>query len=230
MLKGTSAFILVVLLLPACAAAQADEDLIINPRLKGGIGSVTFFHKSKIVRRDTMPPGWWDNRERRTHGVKDYVPPDAPPTALLITGMVPDPSRRWVVAVTRDEEEFRSAFPEYRRLVAEGRRREAAQVLHIARGMAVSTKVTGFWGNEKTRDLPEKVGSFFFEFDMMAFRKHGGCLTFLSYEPKRGNDTVDFGYGIGETVHGVLMIEEQPAADGGKPEYTMRIVKARVME
>lgn len=56
------------------------------------------------------------------------------------------------------------------------------------------------------------------------------CLTFLSYEPKPGDDIVDFGYGISETVHGVLIIEEQPAQDGGRPEYTMRIIKAHVTD
>lgn len=222
--------VLVVLFIPQYAMGQKDEDLIINPQLKGGVGALPFFGSTKIVKGDTMPPGWRENRTPKKYKMSDYVPPDAPPVALLITGMVPDPSRRWVVAVTRDEEEFQRVFPEYRRLMAEGNRREASQVLHIAKGMAVSTKVTGFWGGKKTKDMPEKVGSFFFELDMMAFRKHGGCLTFLSYEPKPGDDIVDFGYGIGETVHGVLMIEEKPAEDGGKPEYKMRVIKAQVTE
>lgn len=78
--------------------------------------------------------------------------------------------------------------------------------------------------------MPEKVGSFFYELLMIELENRGGCLTFLSYDPKPGDDIVDFGHGLEDTVRGVLMIEEQPAPDGGKPEYTMRIIKARVTE
>ena len=107
---------------------------------------------------------------------------------------------------------------------------EAGQVLLVCSSIGVSTKVESFWGGKKTRDMPEKAGSFFFEFSMLAFRDWGGCLTFLSYEPKPGDDVVDFGYGLSDTIHGVLMIEQQPTKEGERPKYTMKIIKAKVTQ
>jgi hypothetical protein len=216
--------------LPAVLESQDEEYLIINPKLKGKLGALPFFGEGKIVRSDTMPPGWRENRPHKVYKMSDYIPPDAPPHGLLITGIVPDATKRYVVAITKDEEEFRRAFPEYKRLVAEGRRQAAGGILCVSRRISVSEKVEGFWGGKKTRDMPEKVGSFFYELLMIEFKNRGGCLTFLSYEPKPGDDIVDFGHGLEDIVRGVLMIEEHPAPDGGKPEYTMRIIKARVTE
>jgi len=219
-----------VFVFPAALEAQGVEDLIINPKLKGTLGALPFYGEGKIVRSDTMPPGWRENRPRKVYKMSDYIPPDAPPHGLLITGIVPDAARRYVVAITKDEEEFRRAFPEYKRLVAEGKRQEAGGILCISTRIAVSEKVEGFWGGKKTRDIPEKVGSFFYELLMIEFKNRGGCLTFLSYDPKPGDDIVDFGNGLDDTIRGILMIEEQPALEGGKPEYTMRIIKAMVTE
>jgi hypothetical protein len=217
-----------IMVLPAVLEAQDEENLIINPKLKGGLGALNLL-ASKIVRRDTMPPGWRGEKSTKFR-MSEIIPPDAPPHGLLITGIVPDATKRYVVAITRDEDEVRRAFPEYKRLVAEGKHQEAGGVLCISTRIAVSEKVEGFWGGQKTRDMPEKVGSFFCELLMIEFKNRGGCLTFLSYDPKPGDDIVDFGHGLEDTIRGVLMIEEQPAVEGGKPEYTMRIIKARVTE
>ena len=225
-------FVIIIIgaiLLSSPMFAEEEESLIINPKLKGGLGSLPFVGDTRPVRVDTMPPGWKPQKVTKVN-YGDYIPPNAPPSDLLITGMVPDGTRRYVVAVTKDEAEFQRAFPEYKRLIAEGKYREAGQVLLVCSSIGVSTKVESFWGGKKTRDMPEKVGSFFFEFSMLAFRDWGGCLTFLSYEPKPGDDVVDFGYGLSDTIHGVLMIEQQPTKEGERPKYTMKIIKAKVTQ
>jgi hypothetical protein len=218
-----------VIFLSSPLLAEEEESLIINPKLKGGLGSLPFVGDTRPVRVDTMPPGWKPQKVTKVN-YGDYIPPNAPPSDLLITGMVPDGTRRYVVAVTKDEAEFQRAFPEYKRLIAEGKYREAGQVLLVCSSIGVSTKVESFWGGKKTRDMPEKVGSFFFEFSLLAFQDRGGCLTFLSYEPKPGDDVVDFGYGLSDTIHGVLMIEQQPTKEGERPKYTMKIIKAKVTQ
>jgi|GEM_PF-4001199 len=216
-----------VIFLSSPLLAEEEESLIINPKLKGGLGSLPFVGDTRSVRVDTMPPGWKPQKVTKVN-YGDYIPPNAPPDALLIKGMVPDRTRRYVVAVTKDEAEFQKAFPEYKRLIAEGKYIEAGQVLHVCSSIGIATKVEGFSGGEKTGDIPEKVGSFFFEFNLLAFQDWGGCLTFLSYEPKPGDDVVDYGYGLSDTIHGVLMIEQQPIKEGERPEYSMRIIKAKV--
>jgi len=222
--------IIAAILVSSPLLAEEKEALIINPKLKGGLGILPLVGACRIVREDTMPPGWREKVQHKVYHMKDYIPENAPPDALLITGIVPDASRRYIVAVTKDEAEFQSAFPEYKRLIAEGKHMEAGQVLHICSSVGVSTKVESFWGGKKTRDMPEKVGSFFFEFSLLALRDWGGCLTFLSYQPKPGDDVVDFGYGLGDTIHGVLMVEANPVKEGERPTYTMRIIKAKVTE
>lgn len=223
--------ILSLMLLSRAVIGQEQEKLIINPRLKGGLGALPFIGNSKNVREDTMPQGWREKKRNKIYHMRDIIPPNAPPHGLLITGMVPDASKRYVVAVTRDEAEFYRAFPEYKRLIAEGKYMEAGNALHICTGIAVSTKVESFWGHARMGDLPEKAGSFFFEFNLLALREWGGWLTFLSYRPKPGDDVVDFGYGLEDAVCGVLLIEErQPAQEGGKTEYAMTVIKAKVIE
>ncbi len=222
--------ILGVVLVSSPLFAQEEGTLIINPKLKGGLGAMPFFGDTRAVREDTMPPDWRQKNQPKVRNWRDFIPPNAPPSDLLITGRVPDRTRRYVVAVTKDEAEFQKAFPEYKRLVAEGKYMEAGQVLHICSSISVATKVERFSGGVKTGDVPEKVGIFRFEFSLVAFQDWGGCLTFLSYEPKPGDDVVDFGYGLSDAIHGVLMIEQQPAKEGESPEYSMRIIKAKVTE
>lgn len=219
---------LVILLCPVAVFTQDPGDLIINPKLMGGVGGLPFVGP-KIVKIDsTNPPKKTGSVTRQ----KEYYFPTKPtrPSGLLITGMVPDATRRWVVAVTHNEEEFQSKFPEYLRLLSEGKRREAARVLFISRHVGVATKVENFWGGVKTRDMPEKVGSFFLELYMSEFDAFGGCLTFLSYVPREGDDIVDYGYGLENRVHGVLMIEEHKGEGDEKAEYTMQIIKARITD
>lgn len=212
--------------------AQDEGVLIIDPKLKGGLGLLPHIRSSNrlpgnILNVNEIPPGWKPQDTTRVN-FRDIVPQDAPPDALLITGKVPDPSRRYVVAVTKDEAEFQRVFPEYKRLVAEGNHMEAGQVLRICTSIAVTTRVEGFVGGEKTGDVPRKIGTFRFEFGLLDFQDRGGCLTFLSYEPKPGDDVADFGYGLSDTIHGVLMIEQLQAAEGEKPQYSMRIIKAKM--
>jgi len=218
-----------VMLLATSLIAEEKEAIIINPKLEGGIGILPFVGDTRAVRVDTMPPGWKPQKVTKVN-YHDYIRPNAPPDALLITGMVPDRTKRYVVAVTKDEAEFQRAFLEYKRLIAEGKYMEAGQVLLICSSMGVSTKVESFQGGKKTGNVPQKVGKFFFEFNLLAFRDRGGCLTFLSYEPKPGDDVVDVGYGLSDTICGVLMIEQQPTKEGERPEYTMKIIKAKVTE
>lgn len=113
----------------------AENQLLVGHRCRSPLGAL--HPEWGII---TMPPGWRENRTPKKYKMSDYVPPDAPPLALLITGMVPDPSRRWVVAVTRDEEEFQRTFPEYRRLMAAGNRLEASQLLHMPHISLVRTE------------------------------------------------------------------------------------------
>jgi len=215
---------MLILSLPVLLHGQENEKLIINPKLKGGLGALPF-PPCKIVRVDTMPPGWRGDK-KTSWKASDYVSPDDLPVSLLITGIVPDATKRYVVAVTKDEAEFQQAFREYMQLRGTDKCREAFAKLHVLRSISVSKKVERFWGHEKGEEIPEEAGSFFLELSIFAYRKHGGCLTFLSYDPKPGDDVVDLGYGLNDTIHGVLMIEDQAAEEGEKPEYTMRIIKA----
>jgi hypothetical protein len=218
---------LVLALAPVQEGASTSDSnaLIINPRIMSTVGAV-LLHGPNMVRSDSVP-------QART-GKSVYGPTKLPeptgPSSLLITGIVPDASKRWVVAVTHDEKEFQDKFPGFQLLLSEGKFTEAGQVLYLERNISVSTKVESFWGGVKTKDMPEEIGSFFLDLGMDVFREHGGCLTFLSFVPRLGDDVVGYGNGIEETVRGVLLIEEHQTADKRKPEYTMQIIKARIMK
>lgn len=205
---------------------QDTGALIINPRISGF--SYAPFKGGGIVRRDTCetPPPETTHWDSMIEGVEI---PDLP-SGALIKGMVPDPSRAWAVAVTHDEEEFRRALPEYRRLLAGGKWREAKEVLHISRSINVSTKVEQFRDREKLGELPEKVGTFFFSLHTLEFKKYGGCLTFLTFTPDPDNPVVGIGNDIGETIHGVLQVETTEGDHGFKYGYAMKIIKAEIIE
>ncbi len=206
--------------------AQEIGALIINPKI-GGFAQVPLTG-GDVVLRDTVttPPDNPHHMESFTEGFeKPYIPSGA-----LVTGMVLDPYRGWAVAVTHDEEEFKRALPEYRRLIAEGKRREAREVLYVSTSINVSTKVEKFRDKEKIGDLPEKVGTFFFSLGTHEFEKYGGYLTFLSYTPDPDYPVVGIGKDIGKTIHGVLQVETTEGKHGFKFGYTMKIIMANVTE
>ncbi len=218
--------LIIALAVPVVLEAQETGALIINPKI-GGFADAPLTG-GDIVLRDTLitPPDNPHHMESFTEGVeKPYIPAGA-----LVTGMVPDPYRGWAVAVTHDEEEFKRALPEYRRLIAEGKRREAREVLYVSTSINVSTKVEKYRDREKLGELPEKVGTFFFSFGTHEFEKYGGYLTFLSYTPDPDYPIVGIGKDIGETIHGILHVETTEGKHGFKFGYTMKIIMAHVTD
>ncbi len=228
MFARLSLIYLMLILIPAVIVAK-DHSLIINPKLEGGIGAFPIGAAGfKLVNGDTVEDR--SSISKTTHyNYKEMYPDGVDAVALMITGKVPDPSRRWMVAVTRDREQFENSFAEYRNLMARGKRREAAGTLHISRGMRVGTRVVRYHSEEgKVGEVAEKVGNFIFEFDIDVFEKYGGYLTFLSYRPGEGDDIVDFGYGIDDTVHGELIVEKCAKEDKKDVGYRMKVVKAGI--
>ena len=63
MFRLMSVIVILLIIAPVPSEAQDEEGLIINPTLKGPLGALNVL-SSKIVRRDTMPPGW--RGEKRT--------------------------------------------------------------------------------------------------------------------------------------------------------------------
>ncbi len=225
MINRITAF-LVILLTLASISIAGTKKLVINPKLEGGLGTLTVFD-SKIVKIDsisketpTNKPAYYNYKEMYPEGTKPY--------AILITGRVPDVSKRWVVAMTKDQAEFKAAFPKYKKLMTAGKRGEASRALHIATSMAVTTRAERRTSDGKATDHPAGVGEFFFEMDLLAFRNHGGYLTFLCFEPKPGDDIVDFGHGIEDGVRGELLVEEWKNDDEKLVDYRMHILKADV--
>jgi len=218
-----AAVMIAVLFWPLTARAQKTGALIVNPEISGFM-SVPFGDGGRIIRADsrTEPP---ENPNRVE--LPKVENPDFPAGAL-IQGRVPDPTRGWAVAVTHDREEFERALPEYRRLIAEGRTREAREVLHVSTSMNVSTRVEQFRDREKLGELPEKVGTFFFTFGTHEFKKYGGYLTFLSYTPDRDEPVAGIGKDIGETIHGILQVETTEGRHGFEFGYAMKIILADV--
>ncbi len=225
MLAKICLIVLGFVLIPVLLMAQEGE-LIINPKLEGGIGAFPTLG-SKIIKADTFVGPLTTTTHYKDF--KEMYPDGVKAVSLLITGKVPNPSKRWVVAMTKDEDEFKRAFPVYKALIADGKKREAFRVLHFARGMAVGAKVERYNSEgEKTGNVSSKVGNFFFDLDIMAIEAHGGYLTFLSYTPKPGDDIVDHGYGIEDTVHGVLVVEKFDNGDKNKIDYRMKVLKAEI--
>jgi len=206
--------------------AQETGALIINPKI-GGFAQVPLMG-GDIVRIDTIEN--WSPKPKHMESFTEGIEKPYIPAGALVTGMVPDPSRGWAVAVTHDEEEFRRALPEYRRLIAEGKRKEAREVLHVSTSINVSTKVEKFRDREKIGDLPEEIGTFFFSLGTHEFEKYGGYLTFLSYTPDPDNPVAGIGTDIGETIHGILQVETTEGKHGFKFGYTMKIIMAHLTD
>jgi len=206
---------------PMEAHSQEIGELIIDPEISG-YTLVPMGEGSRIIRSDsrTEPPAN-PNRVKAPRGVDTEYPSGA-----LIKGMVPDPYRGWAVAVTRDREEFERALPEYRRLIAEGRTREAREVLHVSTDINVSTKVESFRDREKIGELPEKIGRFFFSLSTREFKKYGGYLTFLSYTPDPEDPIPVVGKDIGERIHGIIQVETTEGKEGFQFGYGMKVILA----
>lgn len=229
-MKRASAIIIFAVMIISTHEASSQEtgDLISNPTI-GGFSAAPIVG-SRIVRLDTMPAGWTPPETTHRHSFTESVERPYRPAGALIKGMVPDPYRGWAVAVTRDRKEFERALPEYRRLISEGRTREARDVLHVSTDVNVSTKVERYRDREKIGELPEKAGSFFFTLSTHEFEKYGGYLTFLSYTPDPDDPIPVVGKDIGEKIHGILQVEKTEGKEGFEFSYGMDVILADVTE
>ena len=201
--------------------AQGLTNLIIDPKLKGGVGAFPL-GSAKVVFRDTLKGPVV--RKRHVSGSRID---GGGLVSILIEGMVPDARKRYVVAITKNKEEFLQNFPKYQKLVKEGRRREAGGTLHILRGMQVATKVEKYSNNKKLGEIPQEVGTFFLEVPVIALKKSGGYLTILGYDPKAGDDIVDFGYGLENHIYGELQID-MSILEEGQHRFIMKVIKAKL--
>ncbi|MBD3423824.1 MAG: hypothetical protein GF417_05245, partial [Candidatus Latescibacteria bacterium] len=100
--------ILFCMVIITVSVAAEESELIIDPKLQGSIGALPIIGSS-FAKKDTLPDDYQINKT--THlNFREMYPDGMEPVGLLIRGKVPYPSRRWVVAVTRDEEEFNTSF------------------------------------------------------------------------------------------------------------------------
>ncbi|MBD3425221.1 MAG: hypothetical protein GF417_12360, partial [Candidatus Latescibacteria bacterium] len=97
-------YIIICIMIIAVSAAAGENELIINPRLAGGLGAFPIMG-SKVVSGDTVKAGKPGDTTVNNIDFREMFPDGVEPVGLLIRGKVPYPSRRWVVAMTRDEEE-----------------------------------------------------------------------------------------------------------------------------
>ena len=209
-------------------AEEQAEELIINPTI-GGYSSMPILG-SRMIRSDSFVgpiPAQGETRYDRIPGTETQ---GEWPDGVLVKGRVPNIGKRWAVAVTRDEAEFLQALPEFKRLMAEGRQREARQILHISTSINIASSVEEFLGDVKTRDVPEEVGRFWFMLSTNEYLKYGGCLTFLSFTPDPDYPTIGIGQDIGEKIHGKLMITTVEGDQYFKNRFGMEIVKAKIVE
>ena len=206
-MKTTGALAILMVILAASMGIQAQNigQLIINPEI-GGFAQFPLTGGT-VVRVDTIE-NWNPPKFTHIESLSEILEKPYKPAGALVTGMVPDPSCGWAVAVTHDREEFERALPEYRRFIAEGKWREANEVLHVSTSINVSTKVELFQDREKLGELPEKVGSFYFSLGTSEFEKYGGYLTFLSFTRNPDYPMIGIGKDIGETIHGIVQVEK----------------------
>jgi len=225
-MKRTIAIIIIAVMIISTHETSSQEtgDLISNPTI-GGFAAAPIVG-SRIVRMDTMPAGWTPPETTHLNSFTESAGKPHKPSGALIKGMVPDPYRGWAVAVTHDREEFERALPEYRRLIAEGKTREAREVLHVSTDINVSTKVESFRDREKIGELPEKIGKFFFSLSTHEFEKYGGYLTFLSYTPDPDAPIPVVGKDIGEKIHGIIQVEMTEGKEGFQFGYGMKVILA----
>jgi len=206
-------------------SVNAQGSLIIDPMLKGGIGAIPFRYNARIVWGDTVK-----NRvRRRKRSGTGYKAEGSPAVAILITGKVPDVSKRYVVAVTKDKEDFKRRFAEFKKKLSEGKRTEAAWALHLSRGLRVATKVERYEDGKKIGEPENKIGTFFLELQILELKNHGGYLTILGYEPRQGDDIVDYGYGLTDKIYGELQLDMTELEDGRR-KFVMKVIKAKLTD
>ena len=202
-------FIIFILLTLLTGATEAQKPkigkLIINPEI-GGFAQAPLTG-GNIVRGDTIEK-WTPPGPNRIDSLSHILGGRNEPSGALVKGKVPDPYCGWAVAVTHNREEFERALPEYRRLIAEDKWREAKEVLHISTQINVSTRVERYRDKEKLGEAPEKVGTFFFSLGTDEFEKYGGYLTFLSFTRDPEYPMIGIGKDIGETIHGIVQVEK----------------------
>ncbi len=209
-------------------AEEQDEELIINPTV-GGYSSMPILG-SRMIRSDSFVGPLPTKGETRYDRIPGTEKQGEWPDGVLVKGRVPNIGKRWAVAVTRDEAEFLQALPEFKRLMAEGRQREAQQILHISTSINIASSVEEFLGEEKTRDVPEDIGRFWFMLSTIEYQKYGGYLTFLSFTPDPGNPMIGIGSDIGEKIHGALRITTTGGNQFYKNHFAMEVIKARIVE
>ena len=216
-MKKIGIILVLVTLLTGASEAQKPKigKLIINPKISGFADFP--LTGGNIVRGDTIE-NWTPPGPNRIDSLSHILGEHHEPSGALVKGMVPDPYCGWAVAVTRNREEFERALPEYRRLVAEGRWKEAKEVLHVSIRINVSTRVEQYRDREKLGELPEKVGSFFFSLGTPEFEKYGGYLTFLSFTRDPEYPMIGIGKDIGKTIHGIVQVEKVEGK--GKLEFS----------
>lgn len=228
-MKTTSALVFLIVILAASIGIQAQKtgQLIINPEI-GGFAQAPLTG-GNVVRVDTIE-NWNPPKSHHIESFAELMEKPYKPAGALVTGMVPDPSRGWAVAVTHDREEFERALPEYRRLIAEGKWKEANEVLHVSTSLNVSTKVELFQDREKLGELPEKVGSFFLTLGTPEIEKYGGYLTFLSFTRDPDYPMIGIGKDIGETIHGIVQVEKVKGKGNFEFSFGGKAILAEIIE
>jgi len=221
-------FVLATLL---AGTSEAQEPkigkLIINPEISGFADFP--LTGGNIVRVDTIE-NWTPPGPNRIDSLSHILGDHHQPSGALVQGMVPDAHCGWAVAVTRNREEFERALPEYRRLIAEGKLREANEVLHVSTQINVSTKVELYRDREKLGELPEKIGTFFFSLGTPEFEKYGGCLTFLSFTRDPEYPMIGIGKDIGETIHGIVQVEKVEGKGNFEFSFGGKAILAEIIE
>ena len=227
-MKKISVILVLVILSTGVAKAQKPRigKLIIDPKISGFADLPIM--GGDVVRRDTLkeqPPN-----PRYIESYSDILKKPHQPSGALVKGKIPDPYCGWAVAVTHNREEFERALPEYRRLIAEGKWREAKEVLHVSTQINVSTKVELFRDSDKLGELPEKVGTFFFSLGTDEFEKYGGYLTFLSFTRDPEYPMIGIGKDIGETIHGMVQVEKVAGKGNFEFSFGGKAILAEITE
>ena len=228
-MKRIGIILILVSLLTGASEAQTPKigKLIINPKISG---TADFpLTGGTIVRIDTIE-NWTSPGPHRIDSLSHILKGPHQPSGALVKGMVPDAHCGWAVAVTRNREEFERALPEYRRLIAEGKWREANEELHVSTQINVSTKVELYRDREKLGELPEKIGRFFFSLGTPEFEKYGGYLTFLSFTRDPEYPMIGIGKDIGETIHGIVQVEKVEGKGNFEFSFGGKAILAEITE
>jgi len=203
--------------------AQNTGKLIINPKLMGGLGSIPVTN---------FLNGYWVRRDEHSG---TYIVPKLPPRKsnkpeeILITGMVPDYSKRWSIIITHNEAELQQKLLEYKNLKKQRKISNPRQVMYI-KNIAVATEVKSFFGGAKVKDMPEEAGTFFLTVMPIELEKHGNLITFISHTPQKCADIVDVGEDFGEEINGMLLLEETVGEADSSLTYNLKVVKANLTD